>query len=111
MSTRTLGALELAVLLAVARLDDEAYGLAVRRDLSARMGRDYSPGAIYATLQRLEDKGYLSSSPSEPLPVRGGRTRRCFAVTGAGRRAARHAQEMHRSAWAGLTPTLRPEGT
>ena len=55
--TPTLGTLELAALLAVARLADEAYGLAVRQELSDRAGRDYSVGAIYTTLQRLETKG------------------------------------------------------
>ena len=51
----SIGTLELSALLTVARLGDAAYGLAVRHDLSERTGRDYSVGAIYTTLQRLED--------------------------------------------------------
>jgi DNA-binding PadR family transcriptional regulator len=74
MTTPTLGSLELAALLAVARLADDAYGLAVRQDLQERTGRDYSVGAVYTTLQRLEDKGFLTSYASEPLPVRPGVT-------------------------------------
>jgi PadR family transcriptional regulator PadR len=106
MSTITLGTLELAALLAVARSGDDAYGLAVRHDLSERAGRDYSVGAIYTTLQRLEDKGLLTSRASEPLPVRGGRSRRLFSITGAGARAIRDAERQAAAMWAGVgSPT------
>ncbi len=109
MATSPLGPLELAVLLAVARLGDDAYGLAVRRDLSARLNRDYSVGATYTTLQRLEEKGLLASRTTAPLPVRGGRSRRQFSVTGAGRKAIRDAQRVAASVWAGVGPTIKPE--
>ena len=108
MSTVTLGTLELAALLAVARLGDDAYGLAVRNDLSERAGRDYSVGAIYTTLQRLEDKGLLASHASEPLPVRGGRSRRLFRITGAGARAIRDAERQVASMWSGVGARVRP---
>jgi DNA-binding PadR family transcriptional regulator len=106
--TTSLGSLELAALLAVARLGDEAYGLAVRHDLSERSGRDYSVGAIYTTLQRLEDKGLLTSYASEPLPMRGGRSRRHFTLTGAGARALRDAERETASMWAGVGTRIRP---
>jgi DNA-binding PadR family transcriptional regulator len=109
MSTLSLGALELAALLTVARLGNDAYGLAVRRDLADRTGRDYSVGAIYTTLQRLEDKGLLRSRASDPLPVRGGRSRRHFALTGAGARALREAERRAASLWAGIGTPTRPE--
>jgi DNA-binding PadR family transcriptional regulator len=109
MTTPDLGPLELATLLAVARLGDDAYGLAVRHDLAARSGRDHSVGAIYTTLQRLEDKGLLVSTASAPLPVRGGRSRRLFTLTGAGSRALRQAQQQATSMWAGIANPLRPE--
>jgi PadR family transcriptional regulator PadR len=102
MPTMSLGSLELSALLAVARLRDDAYGLTVRRDLSQRAGRDYSVGAIYTTLQRLEDKGLLASRASEPIPVRGGRSRRLFRITGAGARAIRDAERHSASMWAGV---------
>jgi PadR family transcriptional regulator PadR len=105
--TASLGTLELSALLAVARLGDDAYGLAVRQDLSDRTGRDYSVGAIYTTLQRLEDKGLLASRASEPLPVRGGRSRRQFRVTGAGARAIRDAERRTASMWAGVGSGIR----
>lgn len=109
MASQTLGSLELAALLAVARLGTDAYGLALRRDLAARTGRDYSVGALYTTLQRLEDKGFLTSHATDPLPVRGGRSRRCFTLTGAGARALRDAERYAASIWAGVGTTVRPE--
>ena len=107
----TIGALELTVLLSVARLGDEAYGLAVRHDVSTRTKRDYSVGAVYTTLQRLQDKGLVASQATDPLPVRGGRSRRQFTLTSAGRRAIRDAERVATSVWAGLGSTLRPETT
>ena len=107
MTAPRLGTLELAALLSVARLGDEAYGLAVRADLTERTGRDHSVGAVYTTLQRLEDKGLLRSRASEPLPVRGGRSRRHFAVTGAGARALREAERNAAALWAGVGSVRR----
>jgi DNA-binding PadR family transcriptional regulator len=104
----SIGRLELAALLSVARLGDEAYGLAIRRDLAERMDRDYSVGAVYTTLQRLEDKGLLKSRSGEPLPVRGGRSRRHFTLTATGNRALRAAQREAAAVWAGVG-TLGPE--
>ena len=108
MPKPVLGSLELAALLAVARLKDDAYGLAIRSDLTDRTGRDYSVGAVYTTLQRLEDKGLLTSRYSDPLPVRGGRSRRHFSLTGAGARALRDAERHAASIWAGVRKPLRP---
>jgi PadR family transcriptional regulator PadR len=105
MSPSPLGSLELTVLLTVARLADDAHGLAVRRDVSARTRHDYSVGAVYTTLQRLEDKGLVTSRWSEPLPVRGGRSRRHFSVTAAGQRALRNAERVAGSIWAGVALT------
>lgn len=110
MTTPSIGSLELSALLAVARLADDAYGLAVRRDLEERTGRSYSVGAVYTTLQRLEDKGLLRSRAGEPIPVRGGRSRRHFAVTGAGARAIREAERHAASIWSGV-PQVAPRST
>src|SRR5438105_15397778 len=99
MDRTSIGELEFVVLLVVSRLGDEAYGAGIRRDVCARTGRDYSTGAIYASLQRLEDKGFLASYESEPLPVRGGRARRYFTLSGAGRAALRKATVAKRRFW------------
>ena len=109
MPATVSGPLELATLIAVARLGENAYGLAVRRDLAERLGRDHSIGAVYTTLQRLEDKGLLTSRSTAPLPVRGGRSRRCFALTGAGAAALREAERRTASIWAGVGIRIRPE--
>ena len=89
MARGAVGELEFQVLLSVMQLDEEAYGAEVRRDVSKRAQRDYSVGAIYSSLERLEQKGLLRSAETDPLPVRGGRSRRRFKATAAGRAAMR----------------------
>lgn len=79
-----LGEFEHVVLLAVLRLDDHAYGVTVRREIEERTRREVSIGAIYATLDRLEAKGYVRSRAGEPTPERGGRSKRYFRVTARG---------------------------
>ena len=111
MRPRSLGTLELNVLLAVARLGDDAYGLAVRRDVSSLLRHDYSVGAIYTTLERLEDKGFVSSRTTDPTPRRGGRSRRHFCLTAAGRRALQEAKRVAASAWSEIGTLIVPEPT
>jgi PadR family transcriptional regulator, regulatory protein PadR len=103
-----MGALELAVLLAVVRLGDDAYGLAIRSDVSERTSRDYSVGAIYTTLTRLEKKRLVASHMSDPLPVRGGRSRRQFKITSTGRSAIRDAEDVALSVWSGVGRSFNP---
>jgi DNA-binding PadR family transcriptional regulator len=89
-----IGEFELYVMLAVARLGDEAYGLAIRRIIASRTGRDTAIGAVYATLGRLHEKGLVQFELSDPQPVSGGRARKCFTLTRAGERALRHSTSM-----------------
>jgi len=85
MSSRDyLGEFEHIVILALLRLAGRAYGVTVRQEIEARTGREVSIGAIYATLDRLETKGYLKSQFGEPTPERGGRSKRFFHVTAKG---------------------------
>jgi DNA-binding PadR family transcriptional regulator len=79
-----LGEFEHMVILALLRLADQAYGVTVRREIEERTGREVSVGAIYATLGRLENKGYVSSRLGDPTPERGGRSKRYFRVTAKG---------------------------
>src|ERR1700719_1096229 len=79
-----LGAFEHIVVLALLRLADRAYGVTVRQEIESRIGRKASIGAIYATLDRLEAKGYVTSRLGDPTPERGGRSKRFFRVTGEG---------------------------
>jgi DNA-binding PadR family transcriptional regulator len=103
------GSLELTILLAVSRLGDAAYGLTVRDDISVRTRHDYSVGAVYTTLQRLEEKRLVSSRLSDPLPIRGGRARREFRLTAAGEKVLRDAHRIATSVWADAIATPRPE--
>jgi PadR family transcriptional regulator, regulatory protein PadR len=89
----TLGEFEHLVLLAVARLGDDAYGMRVRREISERTGREAAIGAVYATLERLAAKGFVTGSVSDPTPERGGRAKRSFHLTGAGIEALRRTQQ------------------
>jgi PadR family transcriptional regulator PadR len=89
----SLGEFEHLVLLAVLRLGADAYGMRVRREIAGRTGRDVTIGAVYATLDRLAEKGLVTSTLSDPTPERGGRAKRSFRLTGAGADAVNRATE------------------
>jgi DNA-binding PadR family transcriptional regulator len=89
--TPTLGDFEQLVLLGVLRLEDAAYGAAIRQEIHARSGRDVSINAVYTTLDRLEGKGLLKSWVGDPTPQRGGRRRKFYALRPAGVAALRQA--------------------
>jgi PadR family transcriptional regulator PadR len=97
-----LGSLEHIILLALARLDGGAHGMIVRREIEERTGRNISIGAVYATLERLEAKGYVSSVTGEPTPERGGRAKRLFRVEAAGKRALQVSDQTLRRMTSGL---------
>ena len=82
-----LGEFEQLVMFAVIRLDERAYGAAIRTELLERAGRDVSPGAIFTTLERLEARGLVTSTYGEPTQERGGRRKRFYRVAPDGRRA------------------------
>lgn len=104
--TKYLGEFEQMVLLAILHLDDGAYGLAIRMELEKRTGRKVSHGASYITLDRLEKKGLLTSALGDPVPGRGGRAKRYFAVTPAGVAALRESRKALQSLWKGLDAVL-----
>jgi len=97
-----LGEFEQIVLLAVVRLDVEAYGSPIRRDIEERTGRTIAIGALYTALDRLERKGYISSMLSDPMPQRGGRARRYFRVRPAGVSALKRSRDALTRMWAGI---------
>ena len=101
-----VGEFELYVMLALAHLGDEAYGVTIRREIEARTGRAIVIGAVYATLARLEEKGLVRFRISEPQPVQGGRSRKFFTLTAAGARALRHSTAMLARMMAGFAPDL-----
>ena len=91
---RFLAEFELYVMLGLARLGDEAYGVSIRQEIEQRTGRPVSIGAVYATLGRLGDKGFVSFRTSDPRPVQGGRSRKYFDLTPGGLEALRHSTAM-----------------
>lgn len=102
-----LGAFEQAVLLAVVRLGEEAYGRAILREVQTRLERDVAAGAVHATLERLENKRLLSSRLGAGTPVRAGRPRRYYRLQPAGVRALNDARAAVDSIWQGLTWPLK----
>ena len=103
----TLGEFEQLVLIAVVRLDDDAYGATIRRDIEERTERRLSISAVYTTLDRLEQKGFVRSWIGEPTPQRGGRRRKHFALQPAGARALRSAYNAFGAMTAGLERRLK----
>ena len=97
-----LGEFEQLVLLAVLQAGDEAYGVPVRDEIARRTRRDVALGTVYKTLLRLEEKGLVAARTGEPTPERGGRRKRYYAVTGAGRLALRRSLEALRRMATGL---------
>src|ERR1044071_5839070 len=97
-----LGGFEYVVILGLMRLHNDAYGVTVRQGAEARTGREVSIGAIYATLDRLESKGYVKSHLGDPTPERGGRSKRFFRVTAKGTTAVNRTHDALRSMTEGL---------
>lgn len=97
-----LGELEQMMVMAILQLKEKAYGLNIQRELEERAGRRVSPGALYATLDRLEGKGVVSSRFADPEPGRGGKPRRYLTVTVQGVKTLQQA----RQAWQRLAEGL-----
>lgn len=93
---------ELLALIAVARLGDAAYGVAVQREIRQCSGRMLSIPAVYAALARLEDLNMIRQWMSEPRPERGGRARRHYSLLAAGRRHLEHERDVAIRMWSGV---------
>ncbi|MGH2601774.1 MAG: PadR family transcriptional regulator [Dehalococcoidia bacterium] len=90
------------VLLALLRLDEEAYAVPIRREIEERGGRVVSITAVYAALDRLERQGLVNSWFSDPLPERGGRARKHYRVLPVGVAALRRERRAWERMWEGL---------
>jgi DNA-binding PadR family transcriptional regulator len=97
-----LGAFEQAVLLAIVRLGDDAYGRAVLHEVQIRLDREVAAGAVHATLDRLENKGLVSSRLGAGTPIRAGRPRRFYRLRPKGVRALNDARAAVDALWRGL---------
>ena len=99
-----LGEFEQMVLLALMRLGEGAYGVTIRREIEERTGRPVTLGAIYPTLHRLEEKGFVSSYSGEPTATRGGRAKRHFKLENEGLAALQLSRDMVAAMWEGHEP-------
>ena len=101
-----LGEFEALVLMAVLQLGETAYGMTIHQELEERGGRKCSYGALYTTLDRMEQKGYVSSSVGEATPERGGRAKKYFRIQAPGQAALQQSLSTTRKMSAGLEPQL-----
>lgn len=99
--------MEETLLLAVWKLQDDAYGLAIRRHVSGLFDRTFSVGAIYMPLERLTKKGLLKTWESDPTDKRGGRRKKFYKLTGEGVSALNQVRSFQEKAWAGLPTVLQ----
>ena len=105
--SRPLGEFERAVLLALIKLEERAYGVSIREELEKRLHRAVSFGAVYTTLDRLLEKGMVSSYVGEPTPQRGGRAKKFFRIERQGIDALQHARSKSAAVWA-ISPIPKP---
>jgi PadR family transcriptional regulator PadR len=103
MAKEYLGNLELMVLLSLMHVGDNAYGVPISQEIEARTGRDVALGSVYAALDRLEKKGFVTSTLGDPTPERGGRAKRYFQISAKGVREVRDAQRMLTNMWKNLS--------
>lgn len=110
MPRKFLAEFELYVMLAMARLGDDAYGASIRKEIQHRTGRPVSIGALYATLARLGEKGMVSFRVSDPQPVQGGRARKYCFLTEEGNAALQHSAAMLNRMMDGLDLATQVDG-
>ena len=104
MTHHGLGEFEQMVLLAIVHLRGDAYGIPIVEEIERRTGRNVARAAVYITLRRLEEKGFVSSWMSDPTPERGGKARRCVKIEVQGVKALREARTVAERMWQGLDP-------
>jgi PadR family transcriptional regulator PadR len=102
-----LGAFEQAVLLGLVRLGPRAYGRAILKEVQTRLAREVAAGAVYATLDRLEEKALISSRLGPGTAVRAGRPRRYYAIEDAGVRALNDSKAAVEHLWRGVRWPLK----
>ena len=101
-----IGEFEELVLLTIANLAKDAYGVAILNDISERANRKLSIGALHSTLTRLEEKGYISSYLGEPTNERGGRRKRYFELTDSAVAELNNMKALRDQLWAGSKVNL-----
>jgi len=103
-----LGEFEELVLLIVAMYDGEAYGVSIMHEIVNHSGRAARLNQVHAALQRLEEKGMISSRMSEPTAQRGGRRKRIFTVTLYGQQTLQYIRSLRENLWGLMPSSMRP---
>lgn len=106
MSNYQLGEFEEVVLLTVAILDADAYGVSIKQEMEGRLKRSVSTGAMQTALRRMENKGYLKSEFGESTAIRGGKRKRYFKITPYGVKALEYYKETRMSLWQAIPGTV-----
>lgn len=109
MRRSDLGEFEEIVLLAVAVLTPQAYSVVIAEELEKQTGKTITTGAVHAALQRLENKGLVSSQMGAATPERGGRRKRIFKVTVAGSRVLHEVRNVRDNLWERIAPRALPK--
>ncbi|MEM8938886.1 MAG: PadR family transcriptional regulator [Bacteroidota bacterium] len=102
MKGTQLGELEEIVLLVVANLFDNAYGLLIKLEIEEKCNRSITISTVHNVLQRLSEKGFLDSRYSEPTPERGGKRKLLFNVSKSGREALERSRDIRNTLWNGI---------
>lgn len=105
MKGTNLGEFQEFVLLSILILEDEAYGLKIQKELSKRLNRSLSRGALHTALSRLEEKGFIDSRTGGATAERGGRSKRYYTLSSTGKAALKQAKETRDEMW-NLVPKL-----
>ena len=100
-----LGEFEEIVMLTIACLFDQAYGLAIKKEMEKQTGRKIRIGAVHAACNRLQDKGFLSADWSDASQIRGGKRKKCYLVTLQGQKALKEAYELRNRLWKNIPKT------
>ena len=99
MEKEYIGELEELILLLIITLKEDSYGLAIREALKKQANRTMTIGSVHGTLNRLEKKGFASSSYGEPTQVRGGRSKRIFTITASGKKVLERSRDVKVNLW------------
>lgn len=99
MKGSNLGEFQEVVLLSILILDDEAYGLKIQKELSSRLKRTLSRGALHTALSRLEEKGFITSQTGGATAERGGRRKRYYTLSNRGKESLKQARELREEMW------------
>ena len=98
------------LLIAIFKLQSEAYGARLKRYIYEITGKDWNYGNLYCTLDQLVNKRYIEKSVGDPTPERGGRSKNYYNLTGDGKEVLREVMKMNYALWEGVSGLALEEG-